>query len=271
MSHSPITEADLEARADGQLSSERAAEVDEEVQRNPAVAARLAELRSQNAWLRAGLDPMLDEDPPQRLVDAAKRPAPDFRGRIASRLGSLLPPHFAPAWAAAATLVIGVAIGWYGRDAVLVRAGMPITFAQQMAYAHVLYASDPNRPVEMWAPDEKRLVAWLSKRLDYPLRAPDLQSAGYTLVGGRLVAGNERPTAMFVYENAAKQRLTLQARKSIGADETAFRYAVADGVGVFYWIDDQCAYALTGELDRAQLLTIGELVYRQLADAGTRR
>ena len=270
MSRSPIIEADLHARADGQLAPERAAEVDEEARRDPALAERLAEIRSQSAWLRSGLDPLLDEPPPRRLVDAAKRPARGFPGGVASRLGPLFPWRFAPAWAAAAMLVIGVVVGWYGRDAVLARNGMPITFAQQMAYAHVLYASDPNRPVEMWAPDEKRLVAWLSKRLDYPLRAPDLTSAGYALVGGRLVAGNERPTAMFVYENVAKERLTLQARKSLGTDEAAFRYAVADGVGVFYWVDDHCAYALAGDLDRAQLLRIGELVYKQLADSGAK-
>ena len=268
MGRSPITEADLHARADGQLAPERAAEVDDEARRDAALAERLAGIRSQNAWLRSGLDPLLDEVPPQRLLDAAKRPGRGRPGGLVSRLGPLLRPRFAPAWAAAAMLVVGVAIGWFGRDAVLARAGMPITFAQQMAYAHVLYASDPNRPVEMWAPDEKRLVAWLSKRLDYPLRAPDLTSAGYSLVGGRLVAGNRRPTAMFVYENAAKERLTLQARKSLGTDEAAFRYAVADGVGVFYWVDDRCAYALAGELDKAQLLTIGELVYKQLAEAG---
>ena len=38
-----------------------------------------------------------------------------------------------------------------------------------------------------------------------------------------------------------------------------------DGVGVYYWIDDQCGYALSGSLDRAQLLAIGRLVYAQLA------
>ena len=133
------------------------------------------------------------------------------------------------------------------------------------AYTHALYASDVNRPVEIWAPEEKRLVTWLSKRLDYPLHAPDLNSIGYSLVGGRLVAGNERPTALFMYENAAKERLTLQARKQPpGTDETAFRYAVEDGIGVYYWIDDRCAYALSGRLDKAQLLAIGRLVYAQL-------
>ena len=71
-----------------------------------------------------------------------------------------------------------------------------------------------------------------------------------------------------MYENAAKQRLTLQARKQPpGTSETAFRYAIEDGVGVYYWIDDQCGYALSGTLDRAQLLAIGRLVYAQLARA----
>jgi anti-sigma factor RsiW len=168
--------------------------------------------------------------------------------------------------AAAATLLIGLAGGWYLRDAQLERDGTPTTFARQAALTHVLYARDVNRPVEIWASEEKRLVAWLSRRLDYPLHVPDLNSVGYALVGGRLVAGNERPTALFMYENAAKQRLSLQARKQPpGTDETAFRYAVEDGVGVYYWVDDQCAYALSGNVDRAQLLAIGRLVYAQLA------
>jgi len=126
------------------------------------------------------------------------------------------------------------------------------------------------RPVEIWAPEEQRLVRWLSRRLGLNVHAPDLNGFGYALVGGRLVAGNERPTALFMYENADKQRLSLQVRKRPGAGETAFRYAVEDGVGVYYWIDDNCAYALSGQIDRAQMLAIGRLVYGQLAaaDAG---
>ena len=91
---------------------------------------------------------------------------------------------------------------------------------------------------------------------------------GYALVGGRLVAGNEKPTALFMYENADKQRLSLQVRKqAAGPHETAFRYAEENGVGVFYWIDDACGYALSGNVDRAQLLEIAHVVYGQLAAA----
>ena len=165
-------------------------------------------------------------------------------------------------------LVVGLASGWYARDAVLERDGTPTTFARQAALTHALYAADVNRPVEIWAPEEKRLVAWLTKRLGFPVHAPDLNSVGYALVGGRLVAGNEQPTALFMYENSDEAAADAAGPQAAdGAAESAFRYAIEDGVGVYYWIDDQCGYALSGSLDRAQLLAIGRLVYGQLATA----
>jgi anti-sigma factor RsiW len=82
------------------------------------------------------------------------------------------------------------------------------------------------------------------------------------------VAGNEKPTALFMYENADKERLSLQVRKqSRGADETAFRYAHENGIGVFYWVDEACSYALAANVDRSQLLKIAHVVYGQLAAA----
>jgi anti-sigma factor RsiW len=106
----------------------------------------------------------------------------------------------------------------------------------------------------------------LYKRLGFPVNAPDLNSTGFALVGGRLVAGHENPTAMFMYENADKQRLSLQVRKQpVDTGDVAFRYAVENGVGVFYWIDDNCSYALSGNIDRGQLLAVGRVVYGQLA------
>jgi anti-sigma factor RsiW len=46
--------------------------------------------------------------------------------------------------------------------------------------------------------------------------------------------------------------------------ETAFRYAQEDKVGVFYWVDGPFGYALSGEIERAQLLAAAETVYRAL-------
>lgn len=259
MSDPARDDADLHAYADGQLAPGRVEALEAALGRDPALAARVADIRQQSAALRSALDPVLSEPIPDRLLAAATAPS-----RVRTWPQRLL--RGMPAFAAAAMLVVGVAIGWFGRGYELERDGTPITFPRQVAFTHVLYASDVNRPVEVWAAEEKRLVTWLTKRLGHNVHAPDLNQFGYALVGGRLVAGNERPTALFMYENADRQRLSLQVRKAADKhSETAFRYAVENGVAIFYWIDDECSYALSGNLDRAQLLAIARLVYGQLA------
>ncbi len=265
MNPSALSDVDLNAYADRQLAPERAGEVEAALAADPALAARVAGIRAQSAALRDALDPMLAEPIPPWLLAAATPPS------TRAATAALAPRWRWPALAAAATLVLGVAVGWFGRDAMIERAGTPMTFARQAAFAHALYAVDARRPVEVWAAEEKGLVTWLTKRLGVPVTAPDLNGVGYALVGGRLVAGNEKPTALIMYENADKQRLTLQVRKEApDAGETAFHYAVENGVGVFYWIDDSCGYALSGNIDRAQLLAVARVVYGQLAARGAR-
>ncbi|HEY8624078.1 MAG TPA: anti-sigma factor, partial [Casimicrobiaceae bacterium] len=70
----PLTDDDLHAYADGQLTPERAAQVGDALEREPALVARLTDIRQQNARLRDVLDPWLGEALPLELVDAAKPP-----------------------------------------------------------------------------------------------------------------------------------------------------------------------------------------------------
>jgi len=266
MNPASLPDFDLHAYADGQLAPERTSVVEAALAKDPALVARVAEIRAQNAALRDALDPLLAEPLPARLLAAARPPAMGIG--VARR-------WLTPVFAAAATLLLGLGIGWYGRGTVLEAAGTPTTFARQAAFTHALYAADLRRPVEVWANEEKSLATWLTKRLGHPMYVPDLNGLGFALVGGRLVAGNEKPTGLYMYENADKQRLTLQIRKDTrhidapasGNVDTAFRYAIENGVGVFYWIDNDCGYALSGNLDRGQLLTIARVVYGQLAAA----
>ncbi len=248
----PLLDDDLlHAWVDNRLSPGRAADVEEVLARDPELAARAATWRAQNALLREGMDAWLDEPVPKHLVDAALAPA-----RVS---------HWRTWVAVAATLVIGVALGWSGRNLMLTRAGIPTTFAREAAFAHAIYTADARRPVEVPATDAQSLVTWLTRRVGQTARAPDLTSVGFELVGGRLLAGNEKPTALLMYENAAKERLTLQWRKlAPGTEEAQFRYDVENGVGVFYWIDDACAYALSGSLDRRQLLAVARVAYGQI-------
>jgi len=131
-----------------------------------------------------------------------------------------------------------------------------------------------RHPVEVGADQEAHLVAWLSKRLGAPLRVPALDSVGLALVGGRLLPGysatasdvDPAPVAQFMYQGAKGQRVTLYVRtEARDHGETAFRFAREGSVRVFYWIDRNFGYALsTADLDRAELLRVANLVYKQL-------
>ena len=108
-------------------------------------------------------------------------------------------------------------------------------------------------------------IAVDTDRLRRAPAVPALDAQGYTLIGGRLLPGDNGAVALFMYENAAAQRLTLYVvRSPKGQQESAFRFSQEGKVGVFSWIDTRCAYALSGELDREALGRIAKLIYLEL-------
>jgi anti-sigma factor RsiW len=121
-------------------------------------------------------------------------------------------------------------------------------------------------PVEVGADQEAHLVAWLSKRLGAPVRAPKLEDVGYSLVGGRLLPGENGPVAHFMYQCNQGTRVTLYVRtEATNNRETAFRYAKEGNVRVFYWVDRKLGYALSsGDISKDDLFKVANAVYRQL-------
>jgi anti-sigma factor RsiW len=97
------------------------------------------------------------------------------------------------------------------------------------------------------------------------LKAPKLAPLGYELVGGRLLSGPQGPVAHFMYQDSRGQRLTLYVSRQRGEPrDTAFRFSQEDRVSVFYWVDGNYGYALSGEIKKDQLLQVAEVVYKQL-------
>jgi anti-sigma factor RsiW len=69
-----------------------------------------------------------------------------------------------------------------------------------------------------------------------------------------------------MYEDAARRRVTLYVRRDAsGNGETAFRHATDDGVDVFYWIDRDFGYALSGQIAASDLRKLAGLAYGQMA------
>jgi anti-sigma factor RsiW len=249
MSRQVVTEVDLHAHVDGVLPAERAAEVDAYLAEHPGEAARLAAYREQNAALHREFDPVLDERPPHRL-DAPRL----YRARPLLRYAAVV-----------AGIALGGVIGWQLHAFTADRRAEATSWPRRAAIAHVVYSPEVRHPVEVGADQEAHLVAWLSKRLGSPLKVPHLGELGYTLVGGRLLPGERGPVAQFMYQDSKGQRLTLYVRVNPDdSGETAFRFAQEHGVGVFYWLDRKLGYALSGEVEKNELLRIATAVYRQL-------
>jgi anti-sigma factor RsiW len=168
----------------------------------------------------------------------------------------------------AAALALGIGIGFMARDQLGAHRMFRESLPQQAALAHVAYVPEVRHPVEVGAQEEQHLVAWLSKRLAAPLRAPRLDASGYRLLGGRLLpaAGSmgDAPVALLMYENAKGKRLSLLVRREAANSDTAFRFAQEGETRVFYWIDGPFGYALAGDIEREELSRLSRLVYQQL-------
>lgn len=181
----------------------------------------------------------------------------------------------------AAGIALAFAAGWLANNQWTSPTGAPLArgpatreFVHAAAVAHAVYTPEKRHPVEVAAADQQHLAQWLSKRLDRPIKVPDLSAEGYTLVGGRLLPGNEGARAQFMFERATGERITLYigslatSSKAARSDETAFRYSADGPVPSFYWIDHGFGYALTGPLSHDALLGIATVVYQQLEKAG---
>jgi anti-sigma factor RsiW len=250
----PVTEDELHAAADGRLTPERQAEIDAYLAGQPAAADRVGFYRRLNAELHSLYDFMLSEPIPDRLT---VRPRPR-NWRWLARV------------AAAAVLLIGIGAvsGWFARDRFAEREQPARTLADLAAYAHLVYASEVRHPFEVPGTEKDHLQAWLSKRLRHPVQVPDLTAVSYGLLGGRLLPAIDNVAGQLMYQNAAGNRVTLYFMRADNQRGTAFHYTVEDGVNVFYWHDDNFAYALASELPRQQLLAICNEVYSQLNPGG---
>lgn len=248
-----LNEADLQAYTDGRLDSRRLDYVKAWLTDHPDDAERLASYRQQNAALHALFDPVLNEAMPRRLARPERR-------HWSMTMTPLLRYATVAAW-----LVIGGTLGWFLHGVPESRPVVPVTLAQQAIMAHAVYTPEVRHPVEVGADQEAHLTAWLSKRLGSPLKVPHLGAAGYELVGGRLLPSTSGPAAQLMYQDTRGQRLTLYVRNDSGGSHgTAFRYARENNISVFYWIDGPFGYALSGDLEKSELLRVAQLVYQQL-------
>ncbi|SIT35234.1 putative transmembrane anti-sigma factor [Paraburkholderia piptadeniae] len=272
----PISEEDIHAYADGTLSDERREEVERALEMNPALAARVSDYFSLNNMFHERYDRVLNEPVPARLRVHEKR----------RWLSAANWPQFA-GMAAALVLGIGIGVGTnMGKDLPApwasssqgasqgssntrpVSADVSEVFAQKAALAHVVYMPAVDRPTDIGEGHEEEFVQYLANKLGTDVHPPMLTRSGFQLAGGRVLPGDDGPVAQFMYHNAKGERVTLCiSHRKASANTTAFKLYQEGPVNVFYWVDGDFGYAVSGGIDRNVMLQIAHDVYAQLTGA----
>lgn len=257
-----LTEDELHAYLDGQLSPEAALDVEQRLADDQAAQTTLEVWTRQKRALEALHSQTLDEPIPPALLAAARR-AQDTRQHQ---------QHWWRWGGMAASVVLAFGMGWLAKGLLQPLpshlAGAP-GFTRQAALAHVAYSPEVRHPVEVAASEQDHLIQWLSKRLGKPLKVPDLSAEGFHLVGGRLLPGETGVRAQFMYQSDAGTRVTLYLgavsdAATAARQETGYRLFTDDRVNGFYWVDQGFGYALSGSLDTRTLRQLAERVYHQL-------
>ena len=253
----------LSAWLDGELDAAASTDVQAWLQTHPEEAARVRQWAADRDALRAHFAQILNEPVPARLSAVAWR--------------ALAWPRWAQAAAVAGLLVTGALVGGGGvwqwqqsRPAWQLAAATPPVRAepvaqgwvQRAALAHSVYVPEPRHAVEVRA-QEAHLAGWLTRRIEMPVHLFNLQAQGFELVGGRLLPDGAGKSAQLMYQDAQGRRVTVYLRKPERAVETEFRYERQGELGLFYWIEEGCGYALVGALPRETLLALSEAVYQQ--------
>jgi len=164
-----------------------------------------------------------------------------------------------------ACLALGALLGWAlrghldAREQVAVR---DVELVERARLAHVIYTAERRRAVEVAASQEQDMIRWLSNRMGTAVRVPKLAEFGFEALGGRLLPGVAGPACQIMYQNAAGKRLTIYLARDPARTAQPLRFDDADNVHVVFWTDGTLAFAVSGEIEQAQLQRIAEAIAR---------
>ncbi len=256
----PVTEADLHAFIDHQLSPERRAVVTEWLLNHPEDAARVEQYQLISDQLHANFDPIADQEIPDSLM------------QIVGGLKKMdKTPWLHKGSIAASLMLVGILTGWFGNTIFQDSDSsfMLVNLVKPAAFAHNVYTSDSRYPVEIKSKNQSQLIEWLSDRLRTKIKAPNLASMGYRLIGGRLIPSTNRMAAQFMYEYADGKKITLYVRRVSSLpyekSQSQFNQSKKDGVHIIYWRQGEMGYAVSGALDDETLNSIAKASREQIS------
>jgi len=202
MNSLPVDDALLVAYIDGELDPVTRRHVDDLLEQNAAVRARVAMFRRSGDLLRSAFSEAEYMAPPERLA-----------ARVRAKVQPTVRPWRAwwalPVAAAIAGLVIGNLL-------LPVNLGLGESSSSRLAYLleevreyHAVFARETEHIVEVPASRREHIEAWLGNRVHYPFAVPDLTSRGLTFLGARLVPIDGGVVAQLMYVDGGGEHVAI--------------------------------------------------------------
>jgi anti-sigma factor RsiW len=244
----PVSDADLHAYVDSELSPQRAAAIEAAMERDPLLAARIRNFKADKRALAAAYGPLAHAPVPASLLAAALTGASGPARRSRFRRVTL-------ALATAAALAAGIVLTltW--------RAPHDPAVEQALAARHM--AITPARELEGHEPASIQVVDQaMSLMLGIPTRVPDLQRAGFKLVSAEIYGQTRVDAVQLRFEDDARRLFTVFLRPSAGPD--AFKVTERGPVRLCIWQNADLTAVMTGEMTTPELFRLASLTYSSL-------
>ena len=233
----PPSERDLHAYIDHQLSETDRRVLENWLASHPEEAALIRAWQQDAQHLRAALGGALQQPANPDLDPALIRQRLKHRARRR--------------WASAAVLLMAVSLGgvsgWQAREMTWVRSVAPMSDALQ---AYRLIAQQGLLPADFKVDGAGDMQGWLDRYFTQANRLPDLTSAGFRPVSGRLLSTEEGPAAMVMYEDRDGHKVSFYVRPPGPKNTFLPRGSRQDGdLQAEYWSGEGYNYAMVTPTD----------------------
>lgn len=248
-----IDELDFVAYVDDELDADRIREIESWLSTHPDDAAKVHAYKLQNILLGSLHEEILSEPLPAALEATVSQPkSPIFEGNWMRIAATFL------------LVMLGGLAGWGFNSMQSVDGVTERKFVNQALKAHVVFVSGGPNVHETAIGNSDRLTGVYSRQFNHSIKVPNLAGAGFRATGRRLVNDKGVPTAQFMYKDPAGRMVTLYVQAGYDRADMTFRLLAEDDMVAFYWSDGPLAYALTGSMERGDLLDLARMVYEKL-------
>lgn len=226
----------LQAALDGELDAAGMLAFERACAEDPALDAEFARLKALDEALRRA---------------APIEPAP---ARLRARIAALAEPprrtksfFAAPQRALAATLLLGVLIGYGGA---ILRPAPPRD--ERALVSAFMRTQIGGQSVDVATSDRHVVKPWLASRAPLATAAVDLSAEGFPLAGGRVEALDGRVVPTLVYRRR-EHRIEVTELPLTGSPRDKTKMSSLDGFHVARWSDSDRAYVAVTDMPESEL------------------